>query len=87
MKNHGLRKQAQTCIHKPHAAYAGISLCTQLEFQRHKKGKFSALTTEVWNESHIIWESFQSPIFQLYKALRDTFSKHKENPKGKPKIH
>ena len=26
-------------------------------------------------------------IFQLYKALHGTFSRHTENPKGKPKIH
>ena len=51
------------------------------------KDKFSALKIKVWNESHIIWEPFQTPIFQLYKALQDIFRKHRENLKGKPKIH
>ena len=46
-KTHGLCTQAQTCVRRPHAAYTGTSLCAQLGFQRHKKGKFSALETEV----------------------------------------
>ena len=45
------------------------------------------MMAEVWNESHIVWEPFQTAIFPLYKALHDTFLKHTENPKGKPKIH
>ena len=28
---------------------------------------------EVYNEFHIIWEPFQTPIFQLYKALHEIF--------------
>jgi len=50
------------------------------------KSKFSTLKAEVWNESHIIWEPFQTPIFQLYKALHGIFQKHTKNSKGKPKI-
>ena len=46
-KTHSLCTQAQTCVCRPHAAYTGTSLCAQLGFQRHKKGKFSALETEV----------------------------------------
>ena len=42
---------------------------------------------KVWNESHIVWEPFQTPIFPLYKVLHGTFSRHTENPYGKPKIH
>ena len=59
----------------------------QLGFQKYKKCKFSAMMAEVWNESHIVWEPFQTAFFPLYKALQDTFLKHTENPKGKPKIH
>ena len=43
--------------------------------------------TEIWKEFHIIWEPFQTPIFQLYKALYGIFQEHEENPKEKPKIH
>ena len=45
------------------------------------------IIVKVWNESHIIWEPFQTPIFQLYKALHGIFQKHIENPNGKHKIH
>ena len=51
------------------------------------KRRFSTLKTKVWNESHIVWEPLQTPIFQLYKTLYGIFQKHTENPKGKPKIH
>ena len=51
------------------------------------KDKFLYINVEVWNESHIVWEPFQTPIFSLYKALYGIFQKHTENPKGKPKIH
>ena len=45
--------------------------------------------TEVWNESHIVWEPFQTPFFPLYKALHGTFSKYTEilQEKKKSKIH
>ena len=33
------------------------------------KGRSFALKTEVWHESHIVWEPFQTLNFQLYKAL------------------
>ena len=51
------------------------------------KNKFFYINLEVWNESHLIWEPFQTPIFQLYKALHGLFQKHTENLKGKLKIH
>ena len=60
-------------------SYAGTDLHMQLGFQKPMKGKFSALKTEVWNESHIIWEPFQTPIFQLYKALHGIFQKHRKS--------
>ena len=53
LENKGQRKPT-VCVHRPHAAYAGLSLFMQLGFQRHKKGKFFALKTETWNESYII---------------------------------
>ena len=45
------------------------------------------IKVKVWNESHIIKKSFQTPIFQLYNALHDIFKKHTENAKRKQKIH
>jgi len=71
----------------PKYAYAGTLLRTQLGFQRHKKCKFSAIMAEIWNESHIIWEPFQTPFFPLYKSLHSIFSKDKEIPREKYKIH
>ena len=75
---------AYTCLMH---TYTSMDLRTQLGFQKIMKDKFFALKTEVWNESHIIWEPFQTLIFQLYRALHGIFRKHTENPKGKPKIH
>ena len=72
---------------KPRPAYVSMDLGTQLGFQKPMNGKFSALKIEVWNESHLIWEPFQTPIFQLYKTLYGIFQEHEENPKEKPKIH
>jgi len=60
-------------------AYAGTNLCTQLGFQKPMKDKFSALKIEFWNESHIVWEPFQTPIFQLYKALHGIFQTHRNS--------
>ena len=54
----GLRTWVATCVHEPKHAYAGTFLCMQLEFQKHKKCKFSAVMTEIWNESHIAWKPF-----------------------------
>ena len=34
------------------------------------------IIVEVWNESHIVWEPFQTPIFSQYKAIHENFSKH-----------
>ena len=38
---------------------------------RRHKSVYAArvLETEVWNESLILWEPFQTPIFQPYNAL------------------
>ena len=51
------------------------------------KDKIFCIQAKVWNESHIIWEPFQTFIFQLYKALHGIFQGHTENPKEKHKIH
>ena len=82
MENESQRKPT-VCVHRHKPAYAGhtpvyrgTSLCTQLGFSRHKKGKFFELKTKVWNESHIVWELFQTLIFRLYKVLHDIFSRH-----------
>ena len=57
---------AVACIHGLKHAYISTFLRTQLGFQKHGKCKFSVIMAEVWNESHIVWEPFQSPFF-LYK--------------------
>ena len=56
---------AAACIRGPKHAYTGTFFCTQLGFQKYGKCKFFAIMAKVWNESHIVWESFQTPIFQL----------------------
>ena len=73
------QRKPMICICRHKLAFAGISLHSQLGFQRHKKNKLFALKTEVWNEFHIIWEPFQTPIFQLYKALYGTFSRDRKS--------
>ena len=45
---------AAACVRGPKHAYVGTLLHKQLGFQRHKKGKFSTIMVEVWNESHIV---------------------------------
>ena len=59
----GPHKWAVAYIRVPKHAYTGTILCTQLGFQG--KGKFSAIMAKVWNESHIVWELFQTPFFPL----------------------
>ena len=56
---------AMACIHGPKHAYIGTFLRTQLGFQKYEKWVFSAIMAEVWNESHIVWEPFQTPFFPL----------------------
>ena len=59
LKNKGQRKPTVWPV------YAGTSLCTQLGFHKYEKCKFSSIMAEIWNESHIVWEPFQTPIFEL----------------------
>ena len=81
------RTWAATYVCGPKHAYVGTFLGTKLGFQRHKKGKFSTIIAKVWNESHIIWEPFQTPFFSLCKALHGILSKHIEISREKYKIH
>ena len=57
---------------KPKHMYVGTFLRTQLGFQKHKKGKFSAIMPEVWNESH----KFSKPHFFNYKR---SYMEHFQN--------
>ena len=66
-------------------AYVGTDLHIRV-LETYERQIF-CINVEVWNESYIVWEPFQTPIFSLYEAIHDTFSKHTENPKRKPKIH
>ena len=83
----GLCTRVAACVREPKHAYASTFLRTQLGFHKHKKNKFSTITVEIWNESNIVWESFRTPFFPLYKALHSTILKHTEIPRKKPKIH
>ena len=73
-------KYSEPCIHRHRSTYIARVLET---YER----QVFYINVKVWNDSHIVWEPFQTSIFSLYKAIHDTFSKHTENPKGKPKIH
>ena len=50
----GLRMWVAACVRELRHAYTGMFLRMQLRFQKHKKGKFSAIMAEIWNESHIV---------------------------------
>ena len=73
----GLCTWAKACIHRHTPAY------TTRVFRSIKKDKFSAIMAEVWNESHIVLELFQTQFFPLYKVLYGTFSKYIEIPQEK----
>ena len=60
-----LRMWVTSCVRMPKHVYTSIILCMQLGFQKYKKCKFSTIMAEIWNESHIIWELFQTPFFPL----------------------
>ena len=61
----GLHTWVTAYIRRPKHVYADTFLRTLLGFQKHKKCKFHAIMAEVWNESHIVWKLFQTPLFQL----------------------
>ena len=68
-------------------AYTYTGLRMHVRVLKTMKYKFFNIKCEVWNESHIVWKPFQTPILQLYKAKHGSVSKHTENPKGKHMIH
>ena len=71
--------RSDACVRRHRPAHGSTNLHTQLWFEKPMKDKFFALKSEVWNESHIVWEPFQTPIFQLYKALHGIFQKHRKS--------
>ena len=70
-----MRMQARTCAHT-----ARVS-------ETYERQVFCIKDWGLELKSYIVWEPFQTPIFQLYKALYGIFQKHTENPEGKSKIH
>ena len=80
MHTHTCRRRLDACIHIHWPVYAVM-------VSEVMKYKFFYIKVEVWNESHIDRESFQTPIFQLYKALYVIFQKYTKTLKGKHKIH
>ena len=79
----GPRTQAEACVRGPKQAYASTLPCTQLGFQKHEKDKFSAIMAEVQNESHIVWELFQTPFCHYIKPYmvhsQSTQKSHEKN--------
>ena len=85
-ENRRLRKSL-VCVCRSDARVRRHELMHAFRVPKTMKDKFFCINVEVWNESYIVWEPFQTPIFSLYNAIHGTFSKHTENFKGKPKIH
>ena len=54
----GPRTWVATYVRGPKHVYASTLLRTQLGFQKYKKGKFSIIMVEIWNESHIFLKPF-----------------------------
>ena len=56
LHTHALCMRMQTlCMH----------MHTHVRVLEIMKGKFFALKFGFWNKSHIVWEPFQTPIFEL----------------------
>ena len=74
--DNSLRTWTKACI-------PGTFLRTQLGFQKYEKGKFSTIMAEVWNESHIGWEPFQTHFFHYIKPymvhFQNTQKSHEKN--------
>ena len=66
-------RRSAACIHKHRPTHTVRVLETI-------KDKFFCINVEVWNESYIIWELFQTPIFSLYKVIHGTFSNTHRKP-------
>ena len=82
----GLCTWVATSVCRLKHAYTSTFLRTQLGFQKHKKDKFSTIMVVVWNDSHIVWEPFQTPFFNYKKPYMVDFQ-NTEIPWEKPKIH
>ena len=48
-------------------AYTYMSMRTHARVPKTMKGKFFYIKSEILNESHIVWEPFQTPIFKTRK--------------------
>ena len=81
---HACSKPAYICFMH---AYAYMGMHMHAKVPKTMKDKFFSIKVEVWDESLIVQEPFQTPIFSLYKAIHGTFSKHPQNPMGKCKIY
>ena len=68
------------CIHRSDAQVRRHELAHVARVPETMKGRFFCINIEVWNESHIIWELFQTPIFSLYKVIHGTFSNTHRKP-------
>ena len=79
-ENLSLYTHTHVCVHRHEPTYVARVL------ERYEM-KVLYIKAKVLNESYIVWEPFQTPIFQLYKDLHGLFQKHTENLKGKLKIH
>lgn len=76
-----------TYICRPNACVCRYKSVYTAKVPEVMKGRFSALKSKVWNESHIAWRPFQTSFFTIYKVIYGSFSKTHRNHKGKPKIH
>ena len=59
--------------------YTYTDMCTHVKVPETKKDKFLCIKDGFWNESHIVWESFQTFILSQYKGIHSSFSKHKKS--------
>ena len=87
METRGPYTHTRTCRRRLDACIRIHWLVYAVMVSEVMKDKFFYIKVEVWNESHIDRESFQTPIFPLYKALYDIFQKHTKILKGNHKIH
>ena len=55
----------RACVRIQTYAYTYMGMHTHVRVQETMKEKFSTLKFVFWNESHIVWEPFQTSIFEL----------------------
>jgi len=53
--------------------YAYIGMRMHVRVLETMKDKFFSIKCEVWNESHIVWKPFQTPIFNYIKPYMVVF--------------